>query len=68
MKKTLCFMAALIGGAIIGGALGILFAPESVDETHKKIQDALEKNGVKLSKKDMYNLVDDISSRVGAER
>ena len=53
MKNSVGIIAAFLGGAIVGGALGLLFAPESGDETRKKIVEALEKKGIKLSKKDI---------------
>jgi gas vesicle protein len=68
MKNSVGFIAAFLGGVIVGGALGLLFAPESGDETRKKIVDALEKRGIKLSKNDMEDLVDEIKSEVGAEQ
>jgi len=64
MKNSLWILAALLGGAIIGGTLGVLFAPESGDETRKKIKEALEKRGIKLSKNDLDDLVDEIKSQV----
>ena len=67
MKCSVALLGAFLGGAIIGGALGILFAPESGDETRRKIMEALEKRGVKLSKADMDDLVDEIKSEVTGE-
>lgn len=67
MKNPIGIIAAFLGGAIVGGALGLLFAPESGDETRKKIVEALEKKGIKLSKKDLDDLVDDIKSEVTNE-
>jgi gas vesicle protein len=67
MKNPVGLIAAFLGGAIVGGALGLLFAPESGDETRKKIVDALEKRGIKLSKTEMEDLVDEIKSQVSAE-
>ncbi len=67
MKNSVCIIAAFLGGAIVGGVLGLLFAPESGEETRKKIVDALEKKGIKLSKKEMDDLVDEIKSQVSAE-
>jgi gas vesicle protein len=64
MKNSLSIMAAFLGGAIIGGTLGVLFAPESGDETRKKIKDALEKRGINLSKDDLEDLVDEIKSQI----
>lgn len=67
MKNSFGTLAAFLGGAIVGGALGVLFAPESGDETRKKIKEALEKRGIKLSKADMDDLVDEIKSEVTGE-
>ncbi|MDR3651623.1 MAG: YtxH domain-containing protein [Paludibacter sp.] len=67
MKNSFGILAAFLGGAIVGGALGLLFAPESGDETRRKIVEALEKRGINLSKNDMDDLVDEIKSQVNAE-
>jgi len=44
-----------------------LFAPDKGDDTRKKIVDALEKRGIKLSKCEMDDLVDEIKSEVTGE-
>jgi gas vesicle protein len=67
MKNSFCILAAFLGGAVLGGTLGVLFAPEKGDETRKKIMEALEKKGIKLSKTDMDDLVDEIKSEVTGE-
>jgi gas vesicle protein len=67
MKNTVGILAAFMGGAIVGAALGLLFAPEKGDETRKKIVEALEKKGIKLSKTEMDDLVDEIKSQVTTE-
>lgn len=36
-------LLAFIGGAIVGAAAAILFAPDSGDETRKKIKDTFDK-------------------------
>lgn len=36
-------LLAFIGGAIVGAAAAILFAPDSGDETRKKIKDSFDK-------------------------
>ena len=68
MKNSVSIIAAFLGGAIVGGILGVLFAPESGEETRKKIVDALEKRGIKLSKDEMDDLVDEIKSQANAEQ
>ena len=67
MKNPVGLLAAFLGGAVIGGALGLLFAPESGEETRKKIDEALEKRGIKLSKSEMEDLVDEIKSEMSPE-
>ncbi|MDD4990758.1 MAG: YtxH domain-containing protein [Paludibacter sp.] len=68
MKNSVGIIAAFLGGAVVGGILGVLFAPESGEETRKKIVDALEKRGIKLSRDEMDDLVDEIKSQVNAEQ
>ena len=67
MKNSFGLLAAFVGGAFIGGAFGILFAPKSGEETRDKIEESLDKRGVKLSKKDMDNLVDEIKTEVAKD-
>ncbi|MCF0186461.1 MAG: YtxH domain-containing protein [Bacteroidaceae bacterium] len=62
--KTLNVLAAFIGGAIAGAALGILFAPEKGEDTRGKIAQSLRDHGVKLSKEDFEKLVKDIQSKL----
>ncbi len=40
---------ALLGGAVIGAAIGILLAPASGEETRKKVSDAARKAAGKIS-------------------
>lgn len=62
--KGLSILAAFLGGAVVGAAAGILFAPESGEDTRGKIADALRKRGIKLSRTDMEDLVDEIAAEV----
>jgi gas vesicle protein len=68
MKNSVGVLAAFLGGAVLGGILGVLFAPESGEETRKKIADALEKRGIKLTKSEMDDLVNDIKSETNQEK
>ncbi len=67
MKNPIGVFTALLGGVILGGVLGVLFAPESGKETRQKIADALEKRGIKLTKKEMDDLVEEIKSDMANE-
>lgn len=75
MKNTGGVLAALLGGAVVGAALGLLLAPEKGSETRSRIVDefdttkekvveALKKRGINLDKSDLEDLVDDIKSDV----
>ncbi len=62
--KSLGYIGAFLGGAIAGAALGILMAPEKGSDTRSKITDTvddfLKKHNIKLNRKEVGDLVDDI--------
>ncbi len=71
IMKSLGYIGAFLGGAIAGAALGILMAPEKGQDTRVKITDAVEdflkKHNIKLSRKEVVDLVDDIQDAAEEE-
>ena len=61
-SDALALTAAFVGGAILGAAAGLLFAPAKGEDQRAKIKEALEKRGVKLSKEGFNSLVEDLKN------
>lgn len=65
--KGLNVLVAFLGGAAVGAAVGILFAPDKGEDTRHKIAEILRKKGIKLSHSDMSSLVDEIAAELNGE-
>ncbi len=63
MKNFNC-LAAFIGGAVVGAAAGLLFAPQKGSDLRKKIVESLRKRGIRLNSKEMNSLVDEIAEEL----
>ena len=64
IMKTLGYIVAFLVGVIDAAALGLLLAPVKGTETRCKITDAVDdfckKHNIKLTRKEVDDLVDDI--------
>lgn len=69
--KNFSIFAAFVGGAALGAAAGILFAPEAGSETRRKLADqgnklaervkeALAERGIKISKNDLEAISEEL--------
>lgn len=65
------YFGAFIGGALVGAALGLILAPEKGADTREKLSDAtrdfLKKHNIKLKRKDVEELVDDLEEAASEE-
>lgn len=64
--KALNYLVAFIGGAAIGAATGLLLAPEKGSDLREKIAEALRKRGIRLDRKEMESLVDEIAEEINS--
>lgn len=67
MKNSAGIIAAFLGGALVGAALGLLFAPESGEETRRKLKAELEKNGITFPTSESSESSDEENEKTAAE-
>ncbi|MDE5941043.1 MAG: YtxH domain-containing protein [Muribaculaceae bacterium] len=64
--KSLDIILAVVGGALVGASLGLLFAPKKGEDMRDEIVDYLESKGIKLKKSKLDQLVGELQEEVKA--
>ncbi len=62
--KALNIILAVVGGAVAGAAVGMLFAPKKGEDTRDQIKHYLKSKGIYLKKDKLDALVDDIAAEI----
>ena len=62
--KALNLLYAFLGGAIVGCATAILFAPEKGTDLRNRIKTLLKKKGIDFTDDEVEQLVEQISAQI----
>ena len=62
--KNLDIVLAVVGGALVGASLGLLFAPKKGEDLRDEITDYLKSKGISLKKQKLDKLVEELEGVV----
>ena len=62
--KALNLLYAFLGGAIVGCATAVLFAPENGTDLRNRIKTLLKKKGIDFTDDEVEQLVEQISAQI----
>ena len=62
--KGIGLISAFLGGAIVGCAVAVLFAPEKGSDLRTKIKDILESKGITFTDDEVEALISQITAQI----
>ncbi|MCI9285865.1 MAG: YtxH domain-containing protein [Muribaculaceae bacterium] len=64
MSSNLSLLYAFLGGAVVGGAAALLFAPEKGADVRSRIAELLRKKGILCSDNEIDALVEQLTTQI----